>query len=570
MSQDFLDVTKMAVNQFRTLSRAFGVTEPEALEGTLKELFAGPYGGTNPLHALLEATAEFQALVEGAPDVIFIKDLQGRYELINPAGAKALGLTREAILGKRDADFVSPELAAALYEADQAVLTSRQSGIFEEAFPSDGSTRIIQTIRFPYFARDGDLRGLIGIGRDITEHKRLENALNELTQGFSSATGRTFFNAIAQYLSTALGVSHVLIEVKTAEPGVIRAVTWLRPGKVQEDFSYSMEGTPCELIYGNKFLAYPRNLKESFPRDPFVRELGLESYAGMPLFRTDGSPLGIVAVAHVAPMTMIDNIEIILRTVARRIEAELERQLAEEVIIHQGIELEKEKELARLRSFINSLSHELRTPLTSIIGNTELLEDLVGGELTSMQAGFVRQIQNGTLRMKRLVDDLLEFARIEAGTFQVKLQETDLVPVIQEITDSFRLQLEEANLDLSLSLPDEPLVLRVDAQRIEQVIGNFLSNAIKFTPPAGDITLRVLRTEESYRFEVTDSGPGIAQEDLPKLFKPFGQLEAGSRKGGTGLGLSLCKTLVEAHGGTIGVRSELGKGATFWFTLPKP
>jgi signal transduction histidine kinase len=255
--------------------------------------------------------------------------------------------------------------------------------------------------------------------------------------------------------------------------------------------------------------------------------------------------------------------------VAKRLEAELERKRAEEVALQRTLELQKAKELDQLKSgFVNAVSHELRTPLTSILGYAEFLEDHVGGDLTQDQAQFVQQIQDSAGRLSRLVDDLLDFARIDAGTFKLKLETVDLTPKIREIVTSFLPQAASAHLELTLEVPEKPMTLRVDPQRIGQVVANLLSNALKFTPKGGHVTVRALPAEKGVRVEVEDSGEGIPSEDLPKLFQRFSQLERGVRKGGTGLGLSISKALVEAHGGQIGVISEPGRGATFWFTLP--
>ena len=174
----------------------------------------------------------------------------------------------------------------------------------------------------------------------------------------------------------------------------------------------------------------------------------------------------------------------------------------------------------------------------------------------------------GTRRLENLVNDLLDFARIEAGVFKLRREDADITEQIREIVASFLPQVRESGLDLQIDLPDEPLVLRFDFQRIGQVLTNLLGNAIKFTPAGGSIRVRVASAGDRILCEVTDSGEGIAAEDVPRLFQRFSQLASGSRKGGMGLGLSIAKALIEAHGGQIGVRSAVGAGSTFWFTLP--
>jgi signal transduction histidine kinase len=203
------------------------------------------------------------------------------------------------------------------------------------------------------------------------------------------------------------------------------------------------------------------------------------------------------------------------------------------------------------------------------MGYAEFLEDEIGGQLAEPQHEFVRQIQRGSRRLEYLLNDLLDFARIEAGTFRLRLAQADLGQKMSEIVESLRPMADEGGIQLQVELPDKPLEFRMDAQRIGQVLINLIGNALKFTPPGGQITVRACQEDQTVRCEVADTGIGIAPEDIPKLFQRFSQLESGVRQGkGAGLGLSISKALVEAHGGTIGVTSEPNKGSTFWFTLP--
>ncbi|HEY9721191.1 MAG TPA: hybrid sensor histidine kinase/response regulator [Oscillatoriaceae cyanobacterium] len=248
-----------------------------------------------------------------------------------------------------------------------------------------------------------------------------------------------------------------------------------------------------------------------------------------------------------------------------------EKQRQESVIRERETraDLEAARELDHLKSqFVNAVSHELRTPITTIMGYAEFMEDRIGGELTAQQSEFVEQISASAKRLARLVDDLLDFARLEAGTFRLQLAESDFAAPINEVVESLKPQAEAAQITLEVALGGQPLLLRMDAQRIEQVLINLVGNAIKFTPPGGTIRLSARLEGGTLRCEVTDTGIGISPDDVPKLFQKFSQLESGARKGGTGLGLSISKALVEAHGGHIGVKSQPGKGSTFWFTLP--
>lgn len=220
-------------------------------------------------------------------------------------------------------------------------------------------------------------------------------------------------------------------------------------------------------------------------------------------------------------------------------------------------------------NFVNSVTHELRTPLASIMGYAEFLEDQIGGPTTPEQQEYIRQIQHATRRLEYLLSDLLDFARIEAGTFSLRISSADLCEKVREVFESMRPQADESQVQLRTCMCEGPLVLDMDAQRIGQVLTNLVSNALKFSPVGGTITVSAWRQGGRVRCEIQDLGPGISADEMPRLFQRFSQLEAGVRMGkGAGLGLSISKALVEAHGGTIGVQSTPGGGSTFWFELP--
>lgn len=233
-------------------------------------------------------------------------------------------------------------------------------------------------------------------------------------------------------------------------------------------------------------------------------------------------------------------------------------------------ETEALRELDQAKTnFLNAVTHELRTPLNAITGFGSELEDGMVGPLNEQQLAYVGHMMNGADRLLRLIDDLLDIARMEAGYFNLEVMEVDPLALVREVLESLEPKFEQKRLVVECELsPDLPLIPG-DPFRIGQVLSNLLSNAMKFTPEGGTIRVYSRVADERVLVEVSDSGIGIKEEDLPKLFTRFYQVQ-GATKGvrGTGLGLAIAKALVEAHGGTIGVRSEWGEGSTFWFALP--
>ena len=225
--------------------------------------------------------------------------------------------------------------------------------------------------------------------------------------------------------------------------------------------------------------------------------------------------------------------------------------------------------------FLSNISHELRTPLNSIIGFTDLLltQDLGGPPLSDQQRDFLETVARNGRQLLELINELLDLQRIAAGRMDLKPEDVELAPLLTEAAGSVHAQVEKHRHALVVTPPAQDLRVHADRGRVRQVLLNLLSNAIKFTPDGGRITLAAAPVNggAEARIAVSDTGIGIAAEDQPKLFKEFSQLDASaSRKyEGTGLGLALSRRLVELQGGAIGVESEMGKGSTFWFTLPQ-
>lgn len=241
-------------------------------------------------------------------------------------------------------------------------------------------------------------------------------------------------------------------------------------------------------------------------------------------------------------------------------------------LTHANDELRR---LARVKSdFVSVVSHELRTPLTSIKEAVSLLAEGTAGPLEEPQRRLLDIARGNAGRLATLINDILDFSKLEAGRLVMKRRKTDLNALMESVRDALRLQAAAKRLDVRLELaPDLPL-LWVDPDKISQVLMNLLSNAMKFSPERGSIVITSFSLARGGKhvagIGVRDSGPGIAPQDLPKLFERFTQLESvyERRSGGAGLGLVISKSIVELHGGSLSVESELGKGSIFSFLLP--
>lgn len=223
------------------------------------------------------------------------------------------------------------------------------------------------------------------------------------------------------------------------------------------------------------------------------------------------------------------------------------------------------------KEFVSTVSHELRTPLTSIRGSLGLVLGGVSGELPEKAKALLTIANNNSERLIHLINDILDMEKIAAGKMQFDFSVTNLVTVVQHAVDSNKGYADQLHVSLEFNPePDSQVMVRVDEKRMAQVMANLLSNAAKYSPTNGRVTISLAASEKSVRISVHDHGKGIPDEFKPRIFDKFAQADSSDtrQKGGTGLGLNITKVIVEQHGGSIGFDSEEGKGTTFYVDLP--
>ena len=263
------------------------------------------------------------------------------------------------------------------------------------------------------------------------------------------------------------------------------------------------------------------------------------------------------------------------RLKVERAHAEEALRRSEEQLRQRNQELEEQyrkvEQSSRTKSeFLANMSHELRSPLNGIIGFSELLFDGRLGELTGAQKDCVGRILNGSRHLLRLISDLLDLARIEAGRLTLAPERVAVTRLVAETCESVATIAAEKQIHVEYQLYPE-IEAVIDPARLKQVVYNYLSNALKFTPEGGRVIVKVRPEGRSeFRVAVTDTGPGIADAEIGKLFTAFHQLDSGRSKQfqGTGLGLALTRRIVDQQGGRVGVRSSPGVGSTFFAVLP--
>ncbi|MGB1109503.1 MAG: response regulator [Gammaproteobacteria bacterium] len=325
-------------------------------------------------------------------------------------------------------------------------------------------------------------------------------------------------------------------------------------------------GLPTEALRRREWITVSGIDEEALP----TMELGFgpikitQSVAIPVLFQGKGLGVLIVAAAH---QLEEDSKQLLVH-------ASLNNAMAYKLGQQQAIRLEQANrelvEADRLRSeFVANMSHELRTPLNSIIGFSNLLLKNRDDNLSKRDVDFAEKINRNGKHLLGLINDILDLSKIEAGRMDVEIRDTDLGEIVGDVVDMLQTQAQARHIELKSDLPDQPVHLITDGDKLKQVMINLIGNAIKFTHE-GSVTLKVRSDEERMKIAVVDTGIGIPQEKLEHIFEPFRQADGSTTRkyGGTGLGLSISRSIIELLGGTLVCRSEEGQGSTFEIDIP--
>jgi signal transduction histidine kinase len=297
-----------------------------------------------------------------------------------------------------------------------------------------------------------------------------------------------------------------------------------------------------------------------------IKTLETRSQVTIPMLRA-GEPIGAMTIGWAEPEAFDEPHIALLQGFAAQAVIAIENVRLFQEIEDKSRQLEVASQ--HKSEFLANMSHELRTPLNAIIGFSEVLTERMFGELNEKQEEYLKDIYASGTHLLSLINDILDLSKIEAGRMELELTDFDLPTALDNALTLVRERAGRRSLTLQMSVDERLGEVRADERKFRQVVLNLLSNAIKFTPEGGRIEVGAVLRDGSIEVSVTDTGIGIAPEDQAAVFEEFRQVGTAEKKAeGTGLGLTLCRKFIELHGGRIGVKSEVGGGSTFTFTIP--
>lgn len=470
---------------------------------------------------------EVDRILDSLPAYTFAKDAQARYTAANSAFCEALGLPKERILARTNNDLFPPEIAAELNQRDCELLQGKAPLRQEVSTELNGEKQTLLITKAPLIDSDGRVSGLVGVGIDITDRKAIETEQRRLAAAVESA--------------------HDAIVITD----VTGAIEFVNSG-FEELSQYSRR----EVLGSALQLLSPEADSTSFCER--LRSLG----AGGGVWRG-------IATDRRKDGTLFQADQII--TSLQGVDGETSGYVivARDVTEHNKLIQTLQQAVLVKSEFTSMVSHELRTPLCAMKEGIDLVENGSAGPLNDQQSRFLGLAKRNIDRLHRLINDVLDFSRLERGGLQMRVEAHDLNPVVAEIAVQQTVASRNKGIDISVDL--DPSIRRVafDPDRISQVLVNLIGNAVRYCDGPW-VRVSTLKRADEIVVTIRDSGPGIPPEQLDNIFNPFVQLSSGlgRRAGGTGLGLAICRRIVEAHGGRIWAESKLDKGSAFCLTLP--
>jgi PAS domain S-box-containing protein len=477
--------------------------------------------------AYAQKTREVDALLDSLPAIAFLKDSAGRYVTANRHFCFALGIAVERLATLCDSDLFPPDVAERFQLRDREVLEGRTTVRHEETFEQNGERITYLIIKAPVFDAEDKACGLIGVGFDLTkrkkiesEHARLAAAIDAAGDGVMIASGDDGIQYVNPSFERLTGRSAA--EVLGASPELLGA------RYASEQAEAEARQAMADGILWQGFVMHLRKNGETFESDETIA----------PIRDASGDVTGRVYV---------------LRDISER------RRMVE--TMEQAVMVKSE--------FTNMVSHELRTPLTAIKESILVVADKTAGPLNERQDYFLKIAARNLERLHRLIDDTLDFSKIERGEFRIAIQPADINALVRDIVHHQRLAANKNGVRLEMSLDPAIGQVPVDSDRICQVLVNLIGNAVRYCE-RGWIEVTTTKVGCEALVKVQDTGPGIPADKLDTIFDAFVQLSTGDKRrtGGTGLGLAITRQIVEMHGGSIWVESEVDRGSAFYFSLP--
>jgi hypothetical protein len=525
---------------------------------------------------LLKSKERYSKLLENVETGIVVHAPDTSIILNNPRAAELLGLSDNQIKGKKAIDpvwrFINEDGSALPFDQYPVnrIVESKQAFRNQTIGVTQPNKKDIVWLLInglPILNSQGEITDILIRFIDITELKSISAVQEFLIHCGHSSSGEEFFESLAKFLSQHLSMSYVCIDRLEGDGLTAQTLAIYNGGEYESNVSYALKETPCGDVVGKTICCFPENVCELFPYDQALQDLKAVSYIGTTLWSFDGKAIGLIALIDQKPIRNVKLAEAVLKLVAVRASAELERKQAELELVKAR---DKAQESDRLKTaFLQKMSHEIRTPMNGILGFSYLLSQ--PGLNSDKQQEYIRIINKSGDRMINILNEIMDISKIESGLVEAIISDVNVNEKVKSVYDILKLDAADKSISFSfdISLPDSAASIKTDGDKLFGILSNLVKNAIKYSDN-GSIEFGYFLKGKNIEFFVKDTGIGIPEDRQDAIFERFIQADIADvqARQGAGLGLSISKAFVELLGGKIWVESDLGKGSVFYFTLP--
>ncbi len=526
-------------------------------------------------------------LIDNMPDFIYIKDKKSRFIIANKKLADVHGLKSTRMMtGKTDFDYYPKDLANKFYWNEQEIMATGKPLINHEETGLDekGNTIYVSTTKIPIKNKKREIIGIVGIGRDITARKMAEEKLLEHAEELEHANAllEERQDEILQQAEELSAQADSLIQANREldKLSIVARETDNVVIILDAEGNFEWVNQSFTNVYGYTLKQFVQTkgkniLQASF--NPYIKDIMKKCTGTKETIRyqseaanKDGKPIWMQSTLT----PILDKQKNIIRYVA--VDSDITAlKKAQEMINNQKKEIESQRDkLEKLNvtkdKFFSIIAHDLRNPFQSIMGFADLLVKNYAELEDQTKKEYIGLIYESSQYAHSLLENLLHWSRTQTDSIKYEPSEISIALIIDENLHMLHAYIEKKGLTVT-SKVDSNAIVHADKNMLDTVVRNLITNAVKFTPRGGKITIKSQDKKDFLAISVTDTGIGIEKEDLPKLFhlETFHTTPGTEEESGTGLGLIICNEFVKKHGGEISVDSKPGKGSTFTFTLPK-
>ncbi|WP_460533879.1 sensor histidine kinase [Chitinimonas naiadis] len=406
----------------------------------------------------------------------------------------------------------------------------------------------------------------------LSDAALLQEALLAVAQ--ETSTGQAYFGFMTRTLCHLFGIRYAFVGLVSEDQRSVTTIATCSGGEMVPNMTYDLEDTPCASVYGKCMCVYPRGVADSFPKDLLLREMGVESYLGAPIFDSHGRAIGLVVLLDSAPFSDSAERRTIVQVFAARAGAEIDRMRLEESLRSLNQRLENEVQLRtrelldanrQLDNFSHSVAHDLRAPLRHMSSFCELLMELPELKASAEAQRYAGIVVNSSRKMAGMIEAVLEYSRLARA--EPHKQQLDAATLIDEVVLEARSGLRghpcEIRKPQSGTLYADPTLLRM-------AVANLVGNALKYAREREviQVEIELLARPGHTRLGVRDNGAGFDMQHADKLFGMFQRLHSAKDFEGYGVGLANVRNIVTRHGGQVGCEAQPGQGAYFWLDFP--